>query len=86
MKIFTNKQYQNFLDEISLKISEANKEGFETGYEKGKKEGYAKGFHEGITFERSGIVFTSSGIYNFKDNEATEMTNNLKGEMTNENN
>jgi flagellar biosynthesis/type III secretory pathway protein FliH len=90
MKIFTNKQFEQLLDEFSRKITEANKEGFETGYEKGVREGFKTGLHEGLTTNKEGVVFNSAGLYCFKDNESTKYINDFdrkhtrKGEMTNE--
>lgn len=72
MKIFTEKQFDKLLYEHSRKLSEVKKEGFDLGYEKGKHEGYNKGLHEGLTKNKEGVVFTSSGLYHFKDNETTE--------------
>lgn len=55
-------------------LEEAKKEAYEKGYHKGRKEGYKNGLHEGLTSEKEGIVYTSAGIYCFKDDTCTVVT------------
>jgi len=55
-------------------LEEAKKEAYEKGYHKGRQDGYKNGLHEGLTSEKEGVIYTSVGIYCFKDDANTAVT------------
>ena len=55
-------------------LEEAKKEAYEKGYRKGRQDGYKNGLHEGLTSEKEGVVYTSTGIYCFKNDTNTVVT------------
>ena len=55
-------------------LEEAKKEAYEKGYHKERQDGYKNGLHEGLTSEKEGVIYTSVGIYCFKDDANTVVT------------
>lgn len=64
LNLLTDKQ-------LNKLITEAWDKGYDQGHKVGHTRGYKEGHREGITTDRKGLMITSSGIYNFTDNEFT---------------
>lgn len=71
VKIFTEKQYNELVDDIQ-------REFFRQGYDKGHSDGYQVGFHKGLTHSKEGIFINNNGIYHFKDSVHSSVINNVK--------
>jgi len=51
-------------------IKEAYDEGVDQGYEAGLEVGHERGYGEGLMTDKTGVVYTSTGLYQFDDNES----------------
>lgn len=73
MRILTNKQYDALIDSVKLT---AYADGKRDGYLEGHKVGKDVGYHNGLIEDKTGIIFSSIGMYIFKDGVTTVTNTN----------
>jgi hypothetical protein len=66
MKIFTDNQFNEFIEKYTKEI---RSESFKVGYDAG----YKFGLNEGLTADKEGVYFCKSGLYVFKDGTLTDV-------------